>query len=37
MQHKVIDPNFSNIGEKKFETGKLTSKQVDYLLLGKNY
>jgi hypothetical protein len=28
----VIDPNYSDKGEKKFETGKLTSKQIDGLL-----
>jgi ABC-type dipeptide/oligopeptide/nickel transport system ATPase subunit len=28
----VIDSNYSDKGEKKFETGKLTSKQIDPLL-----
>ena len=28
----VIYPNFSDKGEKKFETGKLTSRQIDGLL-----
>ncbi|CAN5303943.1 hypothetical protein BH18THE2_BH18THE2_26100 [soil metagenome] len=28
----MIDPNYSDKGEKKFETGKLTSKQIDSLL-----
>ena len=33
----VIDPNYSDKGEKKFETGKSTSKQIDGLLRqGKN-
>jgi hypothetical protein len=32
IQYSVIDPNYSDKGEKKFETGKLTSKQIDGLL-----
>ena len=32
IQYSVIDPNYSDKGEKKFETGKLTSKQIDSLL-----
>jgi hypothetical protein len=33
IQYSVINPNYSDKGEKKFETGKLTSKQIDSLLL----
>jgi hypothetical protein len=32
IQYSVINPNYSDKGEKKFETGKLTSKQIDSLL-----
>ena len=32
IQYTVINPNYSDKGEKKFETGKLTSKQIDSLL-----
>jgi hypothetical protein len=32
ISYTVIDPNYSNKGEKKFETGKLTSTKVDSLL-----
>jgi hypothetical protein len=32
IQYSIIDPNYSEKGEKKFETGKLTSKQIDSLL-----
>ena len=32
IQYLVIDPNYLDKGEKKFEAGKLTSKQVDSLL-----
>ena len=32
ISYAVIDPNYSDKGEKKFETGKLTSKQIDSLL-----
>jgi hypothetical protein len=32
ISYTVIDPNYSDKGEKKFETGKLTSKQIDSLL-----
>ena len=32
IQYLVIDPNYADKGEKKFEAGKLTSKQVDSLL-----
>jgi hypothetical protein len=31
ISYTVIDPNYSDKGEKKFETGKLTSKQIDSL------
>lgn len=33
ISYTVIDPNHSDKGEKKFETGKLTSTQIDSLLL----
>lgn len=33
VQYTTINPNYSDKGEKKFETGKLTSKQIDSLLL----
>jgi hypothetical protein len=33
ISYTVIDPNYSDKGEKKFETGKLTSKLIDSLLL----
>jgi hypothetical protein len=37
IQYSVINPNYSDKGEKKFETGKLTSKLIDaQLLQGKN-
>jgi hypothetical protein len=37
IQYTVINPNYSDKGEKKFETGKLTSKLIDaQLLQGKN-
>ncbi|CAN5381483.1 hypothetical protein BH18THE2_BH18THE2_30990 [soil metagenome] len=32
IQYSAIDPNYSDKGEKKFETGKLTSKQIGGLL-----
>jgi len=32
ISYSVIDPNYSDKGEKKFEAGKLTSKKVDSLL-----
>jgi hypothetical protein len=32
IQYTVINPNYSDKGEKKFETGKTTSKQIDSLL-----
>lgn len=32
IQYSVINPNYSDKGEKKFETGKLTSKLIDNLL-----
>jgi hypothetical protein len=37
ISYSVIDPNYSDKGEKKFEAGKLTSKKIDsYLSQGKN-
>jgi hypothetical protein len=33
IQYTVINPNYSDKGEKKFDAGKLTSKQIDSLLL----
>jgi hypothetical protein len=33
VQYTVIKTNYSDKGEKKFETGKLTPKQIDSLLL----
>jgi hypothetical protein len=32
IQYSVINPNYSDKSEKKFETGKLTSKQIDSIL-----
>ena len=32
IQYTVINPNFSDKGEKKFETGKTTSGQIDSIL-----
>jgi hypothetical protein len=37
ISYSVIDPNYSDKGEKRFEAGKLTSKKIDSLLSqGKN-
>lgn len=37
IQYNVINPNYSDKGEKKFETGKTTSGQIDSILSqGKN-
>jgi hypothetical protein len=37
ISYSVIDPNYSDKGEKRFEAGKLTSKKIDsYLSQGKN-
>lgn len=33
IQYTVVNPNYSDKGEKKFETGKLTSRLTDSLLL----
>jgi hypothetical protein len=32
ISYSVIDPNYSDKGEKEFEAGKLTSKKIDSLL-----
>ena len=32
ISYTIIDPNYANKGEKKFEAGKLTSKKIDSLL-----
>lgn len=32
IQYLVIDPNFADKGLKKFQQGKITSKQIDALL-----
>jgi hypothetical protein len=32
IQYTVINPNYSDKGEKKFETGKTTSGQIDSIL-----
>ena len=32
ISYTVIDPNYSDKGEKRFEAGKLTSKKIDSLL-----
>lgn len=32
ISYSVIDPNYSDKGEMKFEAGKLTSKKIDSLL-----
>ena len=32
ISYTVIDPNYSDKGDKKFEAGKLTSKKIDTLL-----
>jgi hypothetical protein len=33
IQYSAINPNYADKGEKKFETGKLSSKLIDLLLL----